>query len=43
MTMKSNRRVDAAQGEKYKYGARGPNGHGYYDYKENKFIMSDGR
>lgn len=24
-------------------GARGPNGHGFYDYGQNKFVMSDGR
>ena len=26
-----------------KTGARGPNGHGYYDYSMNMFVMPDGR
>ena len=24
-------------------GTRGSNGHGYFDYKHNKFVMPDGR
>ena len=24
-------------------GARGPNGHGFYDYNQNRFVMPDGR
>ena len=36
----SNRRVDHGGGY---VGARGPRGHGHYDYRENKFIMEDGR
>ena len=36
----SSRRADHGGGY---VGARGPQGHGYYDYREQKFIMEDGR
>merc|ERR1711879_519755 len=36
----SERRVDRGGGY---VGARGPRGHGYYDYREQRFIMEDGR
>ena len=36
----SSRRADHDGGY---VGARGPQGHGYYDYRQQKFIMEDGR
>ena len=31
------------ESEPARRGARGPNGHGFFDYSQNKFVMPDGR
>jgi hypothetical protein len=36
--------IDAVeQQQQQQTGSRGANGHGYFDYAENKFVMADGR
>ena len=35
--------VKAVEQQQQQTGSRGPNGHGYFDYAENKFVMADGR
>jgi hypothetical protein len=36
-------KLEVAETQQQQTGSRGPNGHGYFDYAENKFVMADGR